>query len=239
MTQTMDASPRARTVVTDPTTGFRRVAGAVALPLAFVLQLATNTIYAWATRDGGGDTGSSEEAIEFYAAHPGEMLVASVVALVGCFLVVPGVLAALRVLRPTRPRLSLIAGSLMIAGYTTYFGIVFTNFLTLALARSGATESARILQDGQDGPVALSIFGIFVIGNIIGTLLLGLAVVLSKDLPWWSGALIIGWPVGHVVNIILVNEWFAVAGGALEIVGLVVVARAALRLSNPEWVARG
>ncbi|BCW49613.1 hypothetical protein [Arthrobacter sp. StoSoilB13] len=40
-------------------------------------------------------------------------------------------------------------------------------------------------------------------------------------------------------NIIVGNEWFAVAGGALEIVGLTLVAAAVWRLTNADWVARG
>ncbi|MDR6684691.1 hypothetical protein J2Y41_000238 [Arthrobacter sp. 1088] len=65
----------------------------------------------------------------------------------------------------------------------------------------------------------------------------------ERQHPWprgrWAGALIICWTIGHVINIIVGNEWFAVAGGALEIVGLTLVAAAVWRSTNADWVARG
>lgn len=83
---------------------------------------------------------------------------------------------------------------------------------------------------------------LFAIGNLAGTLLLGLAVILggrAVGVPWWAGVLIACWTIGHLINIIIGNEWFAVAGGALEIVGLTFVAAAVWRLTNVDWVARG
>jgi hypothetical protein len=66
-----------------------------------------------------------------------------------------------------------------------------------------------------------------------------LAVILSRTLPWYAGVLIMGWTIGHLINIFGGGEWFAVAGGALEIIGLVVVAVAALRTTDVAWAARG
>lgn len=222
----------------DPTAGFRRRAGAIALPLAFLCQAACNTIYAWATRDGGGDTGEAADTLAFYAEHGAAMRVATVLALVGCFLAIPGLLAALRVLRTSRPRLALSAVLLMIAGYVCYFGIVFTNFDTIALAAGGVDAAAALDVAGAD-PVTVPFFLLFVAGNLGGTLLLALAVMLSRSLPWYAGALILGWPVGHVLNLIVTNEWYAVAGGLLEVAGLTIVALAALRLTNRDWARRG
>lgn len=238
MTETLTAAgPSARTT-TDPTIGFRRTASALALPLAFACQLVMNAVYAWAAGDGGGDTGGGAEALAFYGAHADAIQIGLVFSLIGGFLTLPGVLAALRMLRPTRPRLSLIAGILMIVGYVSYFGIAFTTFDSIALAQHGVDAGAA-MDAAQQNPVALPFFLVFVVGNLLGTLLLGLAVILSRDLPWYAGALIIGWPVGHIVNITGGGEWFAVAGGALEVAGLAIVAAAALRTSNREWALRG
>lgn len=221
----------------DSTVRFRRVATAIALPAAFALQVVTNALYSWATRDGGGDTGTGDQTLGFYGAHAQEMLVATVASLIGSLLVVPGILAALKVLRGSKPRLSLIAGILMIAGYVSYFGIVFTNFITIALAQGQVDAGAAL--DAAQGSVAIGFFLIFVVGNIIGTALLGLAVILSKTLSWLAGAAILAWPVSHIVGLTVGSEWFEVAGGTLEVVGLAVVAAAALRMSNAQWAARG
>lgn len=231
--------PTTAALAADPTTGLRRTVGAITLPLAFACQLVCNVLYARAVDTSGlDDTGSSADSLTFYAMFPTEMIIATVFALAGSLLAIPGLLAALRLLRATRPRLALSAVTLMIAGYVCYFGIVTTNFGTLALAVAGVDAGAA-LDAGQQHPAGLWIFGLFVVGNLIGTLLLGLAVVLSRDLPWQAGALIIGWPVGHVVNIVVGNEWFAVTGGALQVIGLSLLALRALRTSDARWAGLG
>lgn len=238
MTRTMDAASVTASVRVDPTVGFRRIAGALALPLAFALQAGCNALYAIASTGNAGDSGSGTETLSFYAAHASELRLATVLSLIGSLLVAPGILAALRVLRTSRPRLSLIAGVLMIAGYICYFGVVTTGFDSLALAEGGVDAGAA-MDAVQADAAALWIFLLFVVGNLVGTLLLGIAVILSKQVPWVAGALIIGWPVGHVTNLIVGNEWFAVAGGVLEVIGLSLVAAAAVRMSNTEWATRG
>ncbi|PZQ89719.1 MAG: hypothetical protein DI534_07960 [Leifsonia xyli] len=227
-----------------PTVRFRRIAGAIALPLAFVLQLVCNAIYAWiSTESGLSDTAGGATTIEFYGRYPAAFLAMTAFALVGVLVMLPGLLAGLRVIRPTRPRLGLWAVALMLAGYVSYFGIVMTNFSTLGLARyaqgNPGVDAGAILDASQTSPVQLAFFLLFVVGNLIGTLLLGLAVILSRTLPWYAGVLIACWTVGHIINIAGGGEWFAVAGGALEIVGLGILAGRALRTSDAEWAARG
>lgn len=236
MTDTLTAEPALRTA--DRTVAFRRISGAVALPLAFAFQLACNTLYAVAATRTGGDEGTGEESLRFFAAHADAMLAATILALVGCLLAVPGVLAALRVLRVGRPALALSAAVLMIAGYVAYFGINMTNFYSLALAEL-APDAGAAVDAVTANPAALPFFLLFVIGNLLGTLLLGLAVVMSPTLPWWSGVLIMCWTIGHVVNILGGGEWFAVAGGALEVAGLCVLTASALRTPDAVWAARG
>lgn len=227
----------------DPTVGFRRRAAAIALPLGFAFQMGANSIFAWtSTSTGMTDTGTAEESLAFYAAAPGAMLACGLLALIGCLLTVPGLPAALRVLRPGKPRLALWAVALMMLGYVCYFGIAFTTFDTIGLATVGTADAVAAYEATQGIAVAMVFFLLFVIGNLGGTLLLGLAVILGGrrvGVPWWSGLLIAGWTVGHVINIMGGGEWFAVAGGALEVVGLSILAATALRLTNAEWVARG
>jgi hypothetical protein len=238
MTETLEAASHPATTVTDPTAGFRRIGGAIALPLAFACQVVCNALYAQASMSGATDTGTGAETLEFYGRFAAQAHVMTVFALAGSLIAIPGLLAALRVLRPRKPRLGLWAVTLMIAGYVCYFGVVTTNFDTIALAALHP-DAGDAIDAVQTMPGALAVFLVFVVGNLVGTLLLGIAVILCRDTPWYAGALIIGWPVGHVINLLGGGEWFAVAGGALEVVGLCVVAAVALRLGNARWVARG
>jgi hypothetical protein len=227
-----------------PTVRFRRVSGAVALPLAFALQLACNSIYAWiSTESGLSDSESSAETLQMYGRYPSEFLAMSALAMAGVLVMIPGLLAALRVLRPRKPRLALGAVVLMIAGYVSYFGIAMTGFDTLTFARYAlahpTVDVAAVLESAPENSVQLVFFLLFVLGNLGGTLLLGLAVILSRTLPWYAGVLIMGWTIGHLINIFGGGEWFAVAGGALEITGMAIVATAALRTTDVAWAARG
>lgn len=236
MTETLSAPPAVQ--VTDRTIGFRRRAGAIALPLAFACQVVANSFYAIASTGNAGDSGTGDQTLQFYAEHADLLLPATVFALAGSLLAVPGLLAALRLLRRTRPTLGLWAVMLMITGYLCYFGLNMTGFTTLALAELGV-DAGPAMDAAQSHPAALSFALLFVVGNLLGTLLLGLAVILSRDLPWWAGALIIGWPVGHVINLAGAGEWLAVAGGALEVAGLCVLMARALRTSDTVWATRG
>ncbi|UVJ39037.1 hypothetical protein [Arthrobacter sp. CJ23] len=228
--------------VPDPTTGFRRRSSAIALPVAFVCQLVCNALYAGAsTSTGLSSTGGAAGGLELAAAAPDTMLAAVMFALVGSLLAVLGLPAALRLLRPARPRLALWAVALMVTGYISYFGISFANLDWIALATNGV-DAAAALDASPAGTWGQPFYLLFAIGNLVGTLLLGLAVILAGravGVRWWAGALIICWTIGHVINIIVGNEWFAVAGGALEIVGLTFVAAAVWRSTNADWVARG
>ncbi|GAB3814547.1 hypothetical protein GCM10028820_10680 [Tessaracoccus terricola] len=225
-----------------PTTRFRRVGGALALPAGFALQVAANSIYAVVSTESGlTDTGDGAEALEFFGRYPAHFEWMTVLALSGVLLIVPGLLAALRVLRPHRPVLGLVAVTLMVAGYVCYFGIVRTNFDTIALAEHALAHPSADLGAVLDNaltPAAVGFALVFVVGNLLGTLLLGLA-VLSSPGNRVVGLLVICWPVGHVANLLGGGEWFAVAGGALEVVGLSMVAARALRTTDPQWVARG
>ncbi|MDO5751549.1 hypothetical protein [Arthrobacter sp.] len=221
----------------DPTVRFRRTATAMALPVGILLQVAANTVYALGTMDGGSDqTGAG--ALELYSSNTSAWRICIALAMVGSMLIVAGIPAALRVLRPTRPKLSLAAGLLMAAGYMAYVGIVAITFLEIALAVQGVDAGAAI-DASEDYPAGLPFFLLFVAGNLVGTLLLGFAVLLSRQLPWITGALIIAWPVLHITGLIVGTEWFAVSGGIVETIGLGLLAAAALRLSDAQWVARG
>lgn len=244
MNATTTVAPVTAGIRPDPTIGFRRRASALALPLGIVLQLAANVVYAIVSTESGlSDTETGAETLELYGRYPGAVTAATVLAMTGVLVLIPGLLAAVRVVRPHRPRLGLWAVVLMLAGYVAYFGIVTTNFGTLALADAAAARpeaGLAAVADASQPPAALPFFLLFVVGNLMGMLLLGLAVLLSRGLPRWAGVLILGWPVGHSLDVFAgLGEWFAVGGGVLEIAGLVVIALVALRTPNDEWARRG
>lgn len=246
--RTVSSRPGASSVA-DPTVGFRRVAAAVALPLGILLHLVCNTIYAVVSTESGlSDTGPASETLAFFGRYPDAIAACSILVIAAGLALVAGLPAALRVLRPWSPRLALWAVVPMMAGYVCYAAVAATNFGALGIVAAGGGPSdpwAVAALEASSSPLLLPLFALFVVGNLAGTLLLGLAAILASrragaEVPWWAGALIMAWPVGHALNVFAgLGEWFAVAGGALELVGLSVLALRALATSDADWVLRG
>jgi hypothetical protein len=66
----------------------------------------------------------------------------------------------------------------------------------------------------------------FVLGNIVGTFLLGLALIRARTAGRWAGYGLIAWSVLHVLSF---SPWVEVAGATAQALGLGVAALALLR----------
>ncbi|MFE9654983.1 hypothetical protein [Micromonospora sp. NPDC006431] len=218
MTATLD-----RKVAVASTDALRRVGTAAAMLLAPWGFVVANAAYAWATRDGGSDE-TGADALALAAAHPAPLRVSTIAALLGCLLIIPAALGAIGFTRHRANRLGLIGGSLMIAGYVAYFGAVMRGFVDLAMAeRGGPTGDYAAVLDAA-GEAAIPWLLLFVAGNILGTLLLGIALLRARTAPAWAAATICCWPVLHVTGLIAGTEWFEVAGATLQAVGFAALA---------------
>lgn len=219
-----------------PTASIRRRGGAAALLTAPWLIVLGIGCYVWATRNGGDDL-TGAHALALAADHPTLLRVATVSTMLACLVLVPALLGAMRLLRSTAPKLSLIAGTIMIAGYGAYFGIVASGFDVVAMAEQGlhrADYAAAI--DAAEGDVySVWIFALFVVGNLLGTALLAVAMFRSRQVPRWAAACVGAWPVLHVSGLLAGSEWFELGGASLQAVGFAVLAVAILRMSDREW----
>jgi hypothetical protein len=212
----------------------RRLSGAVALivaPWGFVI---TNACYAWMIRNGGSDeTGAG--ALALAAAGPRILRLCLVAGMIGCLLIIPAVLTALR--QAPRSRLAFVGGSLMIAGYVCYFGVLLSNMIIIAMAEHGGplADFAAVIDAGQaDGSTAW-VFPIFIAGNLLGTLLFAIGLLRSRTVPIWAAVLIMLWPVLHISGLFLGGEVLEVIGAVLQAIGFAGVAAAVLR--HPQWEA--
>lgn len=203
--------------------GVRRVGTALAMLLAPWGFVIANACYAWATQDGGSDE-TGREALALGAAHPSLMRVATIAAMLGCLLLIPATIGAMAFTRPGANRLGLLAGSLMIGGYVAYFGIVMRDFVVQAMVeRGGPTDDYAAVFDASS-EAAIPWLLLFVAGNLLGTLLLGVALLRARTVSLWAAVAICGWPVLHVTGLIAGTEWFAVAGATLEAAGFAALA---------------
>lgn len=212
----------------------RRVCQGVALlvaPWAFVVANTGDVL----TSVPGQDDTTPRGALLIAAAHPIAEKWFTFAAMVGCLLLVPAALGAMSLVRVKAARLGLIGGALMIVGYICYFGLLFQGYATIALAQHGGAGADniavqdRIMNQGFFVVVALT----FVVGNLIGTFVLGLALLRARVVPRWAALCILTWPVLHVLG----GPWGEVVGAAVEAVGLgaagVSLLRAPMRTPEP------
>jgi hypothetical protein len=211
----------------------RRVGQGLALmvaPWAFVIANTGDVL----TTDGGLDDTTPRGALLIAAAHPLADKWFTFAAMVGCLLLVPAVLGAMGLVRIKAARVGLIGGVLMIVGYICYFAMLFQGYATIALAQHGGASADSIaVQDlmmNQGFFIAVALT--FVVGNLIGTFLLGLALFRARVVPRWAAALVLVWPVAHILG----GPWGEVLGAAVEAVGLAVVGLCLLR-NGPRYDA--
>ncbi|HET8559069.1 MAG TPA: hypothetical protein VFL69_00975 [Marmoricola sp.] len=237
MTSTAFAPPAAP-VAARPTTRFRRVAGATTLIAAPWLFVAANGTYAWMTRHGGDDYTGAHALKLAASGSPALFQTILVCAMLACLLIIPGLLAGTRMLRASAPRLSLFAGLSMIGGYVCYFGVIPQSYVTLAMVEQGGDlrDYAAVLDASQSYASGVWVFLVFVFGNLVGTLLFGIAMLRSRSVvPAWAGLAVICWPVLHVTGMVIGSEWWEVTGGVLQALGFAALAAAVLRMPDAEW----
>lgn len=80
---------------------------------------------------------------------------------------------------------------------------------------------------------------IFVIGHVIGTVLLGCALLRGTTIPRWAAiVLIVSQPLHFVAAVILSSNELDLVAWGLNAVGFGAVAVAMLRMTDEEWARR-
>ena len=220
--------------VAQPESGqrLRRVGGALALVLAPWGFVITNATYAWMIRNGGSDE-TGADALSLAAAGPDLLRLGIVAGMIACLLIIPAVLTALRLARQSR--LAFVGGSLMIAGYVCYFGVLLSNMIILAMAERGGpiADYAAVIDASQADLSTAWVFPIFIVGNLLGTVFFAIGLLRSRIVPVWAAILIMVWPPLHVAGLFLGGEVLEVLGAVLQAIGFAGVAAAVLRPIQP------
>jgi hypothetical protein len=228
MTAVDRATPTQDIAQPDVSGRLRRLGGALALVLAPWGFVIANASYAWMIRNGGSDS-TGAEALALAATGPDVLRLAVLAGMIGCLLVIPAVVMALSHAR--RSRLAFVGGSMMIAGYVCYFGVLLSNTMIIAMAERGGplADYAALIDADQGDPWTAWVFPIFVLGNLLGTLLFAIGLLRSGAVPAWSAILIMLWPPLHVIGLIIGGEVLEVLGAVLQAIGFAGIAVAVLR----------
>jgi hypothetical protein len=209
----------------------RRIAAAAVLPVPALCIALTRPLLPPGLFDG------TPALLDGIAAQPSASTAAVWLGVAGMLTMVPAVLAAARLARRRRP---LLAASAVAVNLLAYLGagLGFAAFdaMLLVAAESGTDRSAVVplLDAYAEGGVYSLSTGLFVLGHVVGMVLLGLA--LRGSIPGWAAvAITVSQPLHVVCFVVLQNFWLDGAAWGLAAVGFIVCAVTILRTPDDEW----
>lgn len=165
--------------------------------------------------------------------HPGRESAVLWLGYLAVLTLVPGLFAVARVCRAGSPRLTTWAMALSVPGYLSLGLILVTDHVLWSASAAGlsAQDSASLVEAAH--PTLGISLGVFVLGHVIGTVLLGLALLRSGRVPAWAGwVTAVSQPLHFVATVILGSPQVDLVAWLLTALGMAMVARAVLRTES-------
>ena len=156
--------------------------------------------------------------------------------LVATFTLLPGVLAVGRLTRRGAPRLTAAAMLLVVPGYLALTYMIGTDLVLWTGARAGLDEASVAELVRTVHPTSDIAVVVFVLGHVIGTVLLGLALLQSRTVPVWAAIVTAAAQPAHFVAfVILGSPVLDCAAWTANGVAFAVAAVAIVRTPDDEW----
>lgn len=156
--------------------------------------------------------------------------------LIATFTLLPGVLAVGRLTRREAPRMTAAAMLLVVPGYLALTYMLGSDLVLWTGARAGLDESALAGLAGTFHPTSDIATGVFVLGHVVGTVLLGVALLRADAVPTWAAIVtMVSQPAHFVALVILGSPALDTAAWAANGVAFAVVGVAILRTPDDEW----
>ena len=173
------------------------------------------------------DTAATLAAVQ---AQPDRQSAVIWLAYLGTLALVPGLFAAARVCSDAAPRMTTWALALSVPGYLSLGTFAGYDQLLWSVAQADLpTRDAMAVLHSAHPAVDVSL-GVFILGHVIGTVLLGLAMVRSGRVPAWAGwAIAVSQPLHFVATVILGSPEVDFIAWGLTAVGMAMVARALIQ----------
>ncbi|MGH3456975.1 hypothetical protein [Aeromicrobium sp.] len=156
--------------------------------------------------------------------------------LIATFTLLPGVLAVGRLTRREAPRMTAAAMLLVVPGYLALIFMIGSDLVLWTGARAGLDESTMAELAETVHPTSGIAAGVFVLGHVIGTVLLGIALLRVRAVPTWAAVVtMIAQPAHFVAFVILGSPALDAAAWAANGLAFAVVGVAILRTPDDEW----
>ncbi|MEV6417957.1 hypothetical protein [Kribbella sp. NPDC051718] len=220
----------ARTTTVADTRGISRLAAAIVLPLGPAAVALLRFVLPYYTTD---DTQAMAAKVNAEQGRGSAVLWFGFLAVLT---LVPAAFAAGKLTRRRAPKLTLVALALLIPGYLALGWLAGEDQLLWSGAHAGV-DGATVTRIAEAVHPTSSIAGVvFVLGHVLGTILLGIALWRSQVVARWAAvAVIVSQPIHFVAAVIIPNHALDLVGWGLQAVGFAAVGWAILRLRNDEW----
>jgi hypothetical protein len=171
------------------------------------------------------------------AAHKGSYLTGSLLFFVGALVTIGSMIGVIHLFRSRRVSLGQVAATLVLLGNTAIVGFyAFSTVEYEMVNQSGLNrvEMAKLLDKADGSSSGTPFFILFLVGIVLGLLLLAFAIWRRRVAPIWVPlAIVLTAVVGFVGN----SKGLGVVSFALLLVGFGGLALAVLRMSDEEWDA--
>lgn len=176
---------------------------------------------------GADDTAGMVAAVD---AAPGRQSIVLWLAYVGILTLVPGLVAAAGICREAAPRLTAWALGLAVPGYLSLGIFVGTDHVLWSVTDAGLSRADAVSVVESSHPSLDVALGVFVVGHVVGTVLLGLALLRSGRIPVWAAWLLtVSQPLHFTATVIVVSPQLDFFAWSLTALGMAFVARAMVR----------
>jgi hypothetical protein len=178
----------------------------------------------------GFTAGDSRQMAAAVAASPGRESAVLWLGYLATLMLVPGAIAAAGLARKGAPRLAAWAAALLVPGYLS-MGALLTGDAVLWAGQSAGlpTAATAALYDHLHPSIDIAV-GVFVVGHVAGTVLLGLALLRARAIPAsFAWVLTVSQPLHFVAFVVFGIQTLDVVAWTLTTVGMAAAAAALVR----------
>ena len=198
--------------------GRRRVALALLIPVGPLAVAVLRGILPYSTTD------SSAQIVSKVAAHQGAEGLVLWLTLIATYALIPGVIAVGLMAARSRPVLGTTALVLTVAGFLALPAVAVSDQVALSGVRLPTGSTIRLLDELAKQPTIVVSGAVFVVGHVLGILLLGIA--LWRIIPRWAALLLaVSQPLHFTFAVIVPNHLLDGCAWTLTTIGFVMAAR--------------
>jgi hypothetical protein len=130
-----------------------------------------------------------------------------------------------------------VATILLVVGYISLAWLTVGDaFLLFGIRQHLPVGVLRSMYEGSVHPAAGVAAGLFVVGHVFGTILLGAGMLRGRVTPLWAAVVtILAQPIHFVAAVIVGSHALDLLGWGLNAVGFAALSVAVLRLPDDEW----